>query len=121
MAEFWARISDESISEKFESVDALLKEYRGARTFYVQGDGIDFQDFFALDIVGIAECIVSNTDVNQCYLASNPELPVIKNNIVFENCKIKDFRLAQLSVYSLSFINCKLIILKFKRMVRLNL
>jgi uncharacterized membrane protein YqaE (UPF0057 family) len=107
MALYWTVKSDSIHTEKVDSVSKIsLSDTKGV--FYAQGDIVDFESFWGIDMVRTAECRVIESDISEKLINKTSYRTGYKNRLVFENCKIKSLIISELEFNSLSFINCKI-------------
>jgi hypothetical protein len=105
MAKYWAKYSTNTFSNEEDSISAI-PSFLSAKTLYAQGEDIDFDNIFAVGHQNIIECIIYKSDITNVSLQASNHRTGYTHKIVFEECKIKEVRLINLSFRSLSFINC---------------
>lgn len=108
MAKYWAKLSTGYWSEKVDQVSLLdnIPELSGA--FYAQGVDIDFEMFFSIKNWKRAECIVYESNLQECTLHSNDHITGFDNQIIFEKCTIDKFKITDLTFKAFSLTNCSI-------------
>jgi hypothetical protein len=107
MAQYWAENSDGGYSESVDSISELIK-YSRAKRFYAQGVDIDLLPFLNLGTFQIVECIIYRSDLNHIVLQSSGNQTGYRHQIVFKDCKVKDFKLIDVTLPTLRFSNCEI-------------
>jgi uncharacterized membrane protein YecN with MAPEG domain/uncharacterized protein YjbI with pentapeptide repeats len=106
MAEYWAKLSTGNLSEHFKNIGMIDTVSNIGDTFYAQGDDIDFKEFFSINLVKVANCIVYKSTLKECNLQNYGHRTGFSNHIIFEECQIVNLKITDLTLSTISFIKC---------------